>query len=59
MLTPTQIYCKALLPLIHSGLVKAMAHITGGGLVGNIPRVLPADCGVTMDAKVGQYCAIA
>jgi phosphoribosylformylglycinamidine cyclo-ligase len=41
MMTPTRIYVGAVLGLHRAGLLKAAAHITGGGLPGNLPRVLP------------------
>jgi phosphoribosylformylglycinamidine cyclo-ligase len=40
-MAPTRIYVKPVLELLKACAVKGMAHITGGGLVGNIPRVLP------------------
>jgi phosphoribosylformylglycinamidine cyclo-ligase len=43
LLTPTRIYVKNLLALLETCPVKAMAHITGGGLPGNVERVLPGD----------------
>jgi phosphoribosylformylglycinamidine cyclo-ligase len=41
LLEPTRIYVKPVLALLESVPVKGLAHITGGGLVGNVPRILP------------------
>ena len=41
LLAPTRIYVKPLLALMHELPVKGMAHITGGGLLDNVPRMLP------------------
>ena len=49
LLAPTRLYVKSALSAINLGGVNALAHITGGGLTENIPRVLPNGMGVQID----------
>lgn len=59
LMAPTRIYVKALLKLIkETGAVKAMAHITGGGLLENIPRVLPTGAVARIDLDSWQRPAV-
>ena len=44
LLTPTRIYVKTVLELLKQHSIKGMAHITGGGFIENIPRMLPEGC---------------
>lgn len=50
LLTPTRIYISDCLPAVRGGVLKALCHITGGGFVENIPRILPDGMGVSIDA---------
>ncbi len=54
LLEPTRIYVRPALQAIRTGHVKGLAHITGGGLLENIPRVLPDGIGVSIDAASWQ-----
>ncbi len=59
LMAPTRIYVKPLLQLIErTGAVKAMAHITGGGLLENIPRVLPQGAQALIDVASWQRPAV-
>jgi len=51
ILAPTRIYVKSCLSTIKIGHVKALAHITGGGIIENVPRILPKELGANFFSK--------
>ena len=50
LLTPTALYVRPVLDLARAGLLRAAAHITGGGIPGNLPRILPEGTRAVLDA---------
>ncbi len=51
LLIPHRCYANVVLPLLDEFRIKGMSHLTGGGFYDNIPRVLPANCSVTVDRR--------
>ena len=49
LLVPHRCYTREVLPLLHGGLVRVLAHLTGGGFFDNIPRSLPSGLGVEIE----------
>ncbi len=58
LMEPTRIYVKPMLALMEKVTVKGMAHITGGGLTENVPRVLPPSVKAVIDASTWQRPAL-
>ena len=58
LLEPTTLYVKAVLQLIRDTHVKALSHITGGGLLENLPRVLPVECRAHIDTRSWEWPAV-
>ena len=54
LIAPTRIFVRSVLPLVRGGKVDALAHITGGGLLENIPRVLPEGLHAVVDADAWE-----
>ena len=51
LLRPTTIYVKLVKTLLENSQMHGLAHITGGGIVGNLPRILPEGCGAVINRK--------
>ncbi|MEM6888232.1 MAG: phosphoribosylformylglycinamidine cyclo-ligase [Pseudomonadota bacterium] len=58
LLTPTRLYVQPALAAIRAGGVRALAHITGGGLTENLPRVLPDACGARINLDAWRMPAV-
>ncbi len=53
LLRPTRIYVRSVRSILGTGWIKGMAHITGGGITGNLPRALPPGCGA--EIRIGSW----
>ena len=58
LLAPHRTYLSVVQPLLERGLVKGLAHITGGGITENLPRVLPEGCAAEIDLRTWQVPAL-
>lgn len=58
LMTPTRLYVKSLLPLLGSGKISGLAHITGGGLTDNTPRMLPKRLRAEFDLESWERPAV-
>jgi phosphoribosylaminoimidazole synthetase len=58
MLAPTRIYVRSIVPLVRNGLIKGLAHITGGGLTENPPRMLPKHLACKFDWNAWERPAL-
>lgn len=58
LLAPTRIYVQPVLAALKTGGIKGLAHITGGGLLENIPRVLPEGLGVWLEASAWEILPV-
>jgi len=58
LLAPHRSYLRAVTPLLELGCVKGLAHITGGGITENLPRVLPEGCAAEVDRRTWTVPAI-
>jgi phosphoribosylformylglycinamidine cyclo-ligase len=58
LITPTRIYVRAVLPLVREGLIKGLAHITGGGLTENAPRMCPDNLAPSIDYSTWRRPAV-
>ena len=58
LLAPTRIYVRSVLPVVRKGLIKGLAHITGGGLTENAPRALPGNLTPAFDWAAWERPAV-
>jgi phosphoribosylformylglycinamidine cyclo-ligase len=58
LLLPTTIYVKLVKALLGKSQLHGLAHITGGGITGNLPRILPEQCGAVIDRKSWKPASI-
>ena len=55
---PTRLYVKAALAAVKTGIVRGMAHVTGGGMYGNVIRIIPKHLDIAVDFKSWERPAI-
>ncbi len=58
LLRPHRPYLQMIIPFVEQGLLSGMAHITGGGIVGNLERIIPAGCAAEIDVRSWEPPAI-